>query len=452
MLWLALRVPHFGARFSFNWDSANYARGVAEFNILKQQPHPPGYILWVLSARALTPLTGGPMQAQVVVAFVMSLLALAVFYALARQLFDTRASLIWTILLAYSPAVALNSSVSSTSIVDLASSSVAGYLAFLDPRRKQWRIVACMIAIPLLGGFRQSGLGMVAPLVAGAALIHWRHAWRAICAGAVLGVLVFLAWYIPMAQSVGGWRVLSRATSEHYNLIVQLSSVFYGGPVWRHLGMIAEGLIWFGMNLCTSIVALGLMSRWERQAVPRWWLFALWLAPIMIMVFGIHTGRVGLYLLAFPPLLLLCALMGKPRLSATLAPVIISLAISYFPYGQFQFSKLWKLNYILYRGTSRMALDIETSQRKLDPVLRDLQHSADTQVFVCARELPDAPNLASVRYDFGYLNWLSPDTEYRGRSIWLFNQLGPDATLRRRFENWRRIMGDQLISLWEASP
>jgi hypothetical protein len=309
-----------------------------------------------------------------------------------------------------------------------------------------------MIAIPLLGGFRQSGLGMVAPLVAGAALIHWRHAWRAICAGAVLGVLVFLAWYIPMAQSVGGWRVLSRATSEHYNLIVQLSSVFYGGPVWRHLGMIAEGLIWFGMNLCTSIVALGLMSRWERQAVPRWWLFALWLAPIMIMVFGIHTGRVGLYLLAFPPLLLLCALMGKPRLSATLAPVIISLAISYFPYGQFQFSKLWKLNYILYRGTSRMALDIETSQRKLDPVLRDLQHSADTQVFVCARELPDAPNLASVRYDFGYLNWLSPDTEYRGRSIWLFNQLGPDATLRRRFENWRRIMGDQLISLWEASP
>src|ERR1700687_1677326 len=177
--------------------------------------------------------------------------------------------------------------------------------------------------------------------------------------------------------------------------------------------MIAEGLIWFGMNLCAWMVALGLMFRWQRKPVPGWWLFALWLAPIMIMVFGIHTGRVGVYLLAFPPLLLLCVLMGRPRGPAMIAGVLVSLAISYFPYGQIQFSKLWKLNYILYRSTPRMALDVEASQRNLESVLRGLQRSSDTQVFVCARDLPDAPNLGSVRYDFAYLNWLSPDTDYR---------------------------------------
>ena len=72
LLWLALRIPDFGARFSFDWDASQYARGMREFDIVKHQPQPPGYLLWVLSSRSLMPLAGGPMPAQTLVAFLMS--------------------------------------------------------------------------------------------------------------------------------------------------------------------------------------------------------------------------------------------------------------------------------------------------------------------------------------------------------------------------------------------
>ena len=77
LLWFLLRIPHFGARYSFDWDSSQYARGLAEFSVAKHQPHPPGYPLWVLSARWLAPLAGGPMQAQIALAFLMALAGLA---------------------------------------------------------------------------------------------------------------------------------------------------------------------------------------------------------------------------------------------------------------------------------------------------------------------------------------------------------------------------------------
>jgi hypothetical protein len=36
--------------------------------------------------------------------------------------------------------------------------------------------------------------------------------------------------------------------------------------------------------------------------------------------------------------------------------------------------------------------------------------------------------------------------------VWLFGQNGPGAEDRKKFRDWRRIWGDELVSLWEASP
>ena len=452
ILWLALRIPDFGTRFSFNWDSSQYARGMTEFNVFKHQPHPPGYLLWVLSARILEPLAGGAMQAQVIVAFLMALLALAIFYFLALRILDSQVSaLTCTALLAYAPGVALNSSISSPSITDLVSSLVAGYLAFLDPRRRQWRIVACLAALGLLAGFHQSNLALLAPLVAAAALSHWRHAWRAICAGAILGTLAFLAWYVPLTNSVGGWRVLSHLTSVQFHDSARVSSVFYGAPLRRHLAMTLNNIIYSGMNLAPWLVAFGLPFVAQRKAVQGSGRYALWIIPSLILVLGIHSGRVGYWLIAFPPLLLLCAVAGRVRIAATISSVILSLAISYFPYGRLQFSMIAPVSYVFYRSAPRMALDLEASQRNLDQTLHQLLQSGAPQPFVCARDIPEAPNIRTVTYDFAYLNWVLPEAAPIGRSIWLFDQHGPDAEIRKHYQIWRPIAADNLWSLWDAT-
>jgi hypothetical protein len=453
LLWLALRIPHLTTLFSFNLDSSQYARGMAEFNVLKDQPHPPGFPLWVFSARALAPLLGGAMRGQILLAVLMAMLGLVVFYLLARQvLADSRAAALCTLLLAYSPGIALNSSIAATSIVDMVSSSVAGYLAFLDPRRSQWRIVACLTGLGVLAGFRQSGIGLLVPFLAVAVLFHLRDAWRAVIGGALLGLVAFLAWFIPLTQSVGGFHAFSHLMNAFFLHAAGNTSIFMGGPLRRHVGMIGENLIDYSMNLTGWLVACGLFFRARWKAPPARLLYVLWIAPSLIMIFGIHSGRVGQCMQLFPPLLLLCALMSKPRMTATIAGILIALAISYFPYGQFQFSRFWYLNYLVYRATPRMALDLDASQRNLDQELRELQRSGSPQPFVCARELTEAPNIRSVTYDFAYINWVRPAAAPQGKSIWLFNQMGPDADLRKRYQSWRRISGDNLISLWEASP
>ena len=447
LLWVALHIPQFTGRYSFDWDSANYARGVAEFNVAKHQPHPPGYPLWVLTARALAPFTGGAMRAQIFLALLMMLLALAIFYVLARQMLGSEAALASTILLAFSPAVSLYGAEPGTLIVDLLASCVAGYLIFLDAGARRWKMVACMAALGVLAGFRESGVILLAPLIVAAALVHWRHARLAVAAGLLGGLAMFLAWYIPVAQSTGGWRVLQRLSAQQLQASAQVTSVFYGASVDRHLKMIAENGIYFAMNLAAWVVAFGLRKRMRGG-----WRYAVWLIPNLVMLFGIHGARAGYWLLSFPPLLLILASGGAPRLRRILAGVAVSLAISYFPYGRLLSSDRWTPYYLAYRSTPRLALDLEASQRRLDKTLHDLQASGEREPYVCARNLHEAPNIRTLTYDFSYVRWTTPEDAPAFASIWLFDRHGPDAETRQRYTTWERITGDDLISIWRSTP
>ncbi len=447
LLWIALHIPQFTARYSFDWDSSNYARGVAEFDVAKHQPHPPGYPLWVLSARALAPFTGGAMRAQIVVALLMMLLALAIFYALARHVAGNDAALAATILLAFSPAVSLYGAEPGTLIVDLLSSCVAGYLVFLDAGVRRWRIVACMAALGVLAGFRESGVILLVPLIVAASIVHWRLARRAVMAGVLIGLAMSLAWYVPVAHGTGGWRVLQRLSAEQLRVSAQGTSVLYGATVDRHLKMIAENGIYIGMNLAAWLIAFGLRKRMRGG-----WRYAVWLIPNVAMLFGIHGARAGYWLLGFPPLLLILASGGAPRLRRILAGVVVSLAISYFPYGRLLSSDRWTPYYLAYRSTPRLALDLEATQRRLDRTLHDLQASGEREPYVCARNLHEAPNIRTITYDFPYVRWTTPEDAPAFASIWLFDQHGPDAETRKRYTAWERITGDDLISFWRSTP
>jgi len=139
------------------------------------------------------------------------------------------------------------------------------------------------------------------------------------------------------------------------------------------------------------------------------------------------------------------------RMPATIAAVLLSLAISYFPYGRLQFSKIAPVSYVFYRSAPRMALDLEASQRNLDQTLHQLLQSGVPQPFVCARDIPEAPNIRTVTYDFAYVNWILPEAAPASRSIWLFDQHGPDAEIRKHYQTWRQIVADDLWSLWQAT-
>jgi hypothetical protein len=212
--------------------------------------------------------------------------------------------------------------------------------------------------------------------------------------------------------------------------------------------MTLNNFIYCGMNLAPWLVAFGLPLAW-RKIAPGWWRYALWLTPTVIVLLGIHSGRLGYWLIAFPSVLLFCAAAGRLRIPGAIAAILISLAISYFPYGLLQSTKLAPISYVFYRSTPRVALDLESSQRKLDHILLQLAQSAAPRAFVCARDVPEAPNIRTVTYDFTYVNWMLPSAAPPGRSIWLFDQHGPSSQLSNR--TWRQIASDDLWSLWETT-
>jgi hypothetical protein len=223
-----------------------------------------------------------------------------------------------------------------------------------------------------------------------------------------------------------------------------VTSVFYGAAFDRHLKMIAENFIYIGMNLAAWLIAFGL-----RRRMAGGWRYAVWLIPNLVMLFGIHGARAGYWLLSFPALLLLMA--SGATLRRLLAAVVVSIAISYFPYGRLLSSDRWTPYYLAYRSTPRLALDLEVTQRRLDQTLHDLQSSGEPEPYVCARNLHEAPNIRTVSYDFPYVRWVTPDAAPASATIWLFDQHGPDAETRKRYVTWQRISGDDLISIWRST-
>ena len=50
VLTVASRLPY-RARMLYNWDSVQFALALNEYDVVKHQPHPPGYVLYVLLGR-----------------------------------------------------------------------------------------------------------------------------------------------------------------------------------------------------------------------------------------------------------------------------------------------------------------------------------------------------------------------------------------------------------------
>ena len=81
------RLPY-RARMLYNWDAVQFALALREYDVVKHQPHPPGYILYVGLGRIVNAWLADPTAAYVTLAVVFSGLTTFVVYALARAAYD----------------------------------------------------------------------------------------------------------------------------------------------------------------------------------------------------------------------------------------------------------------------------------------------------------------------------------------------------------------------------
>jgi len=187
----------------YDLDSVNFALGMARFDPGAQQPHPPGYFLYVCLARVVNLFLRDPNTALVAISIAASCGAAWVIYLLTEKWFGRGAARMSILLFLASPLGWFHGIVALTYMVEAFFSALIGYLCWRAYSGEKACILPATVAFALAAGFRPSTALLLAPLW----LFSIRRT-RGIRLGLAIlaAVAVTLAWFLPMTAAAGGFR------------------------------------------------------------------------------------------------------------------------------------------------------------------------------------------------------------------------------------------------------
>lgn len=295
---MLIRVA-FRATYLVNWDAVNFALGVESFDLEHHQPHPPGYVGYVLLGRLVRWFVGDAVVALTAVSVLSGALATMWIYVLGRRIVNERAALIAAALFATSPLVWYYSGVALTYIVEVALALPFAWLVIEARSRRSLRLLAAAtVVLALMGALRQTSLVLFLPV--------WLYAWipfsnrdKAKTAG--LLIVLTLTWLVPLL-------ILSGGPIAYLGLSMELAQLT-GGVTWLGAGMgvlqnfaiVTTGLV-LGMHVALFAVPLAVMQRRQRSRLPlrHRRLLLIWALPPLLTYLLVHSGQLGYVLVLLP--------------------------------------------------------------------------------------------------------------------------------------------------------
>jgi hypothetical protein len=326
---LATRWP-FRSHALFSWDSANFALAMARIDIAAHRPHPPGYLGYVLAARALDLVFHDPNTSFVVWNLIVTALAAALLVRWAWELGEGQPH--QALLPAATAAMFLSGpllwfygEVAEIYPSELLVSLLVAYAAWRVIRGTASAIVWCAVALAAAAIFKVTAAILIFPLAAYA----WTRAPRplrvpAVAIGAALLAVVAATFLIlePDILSIV-WRQFATSTA---------STRVVGGTtsVFRALNLNARD------TFTAAVSALGFVNL---AALFAWIVIdrrlpagltrpvaLLWAVPWLALVLAIHIGRRG-YVLPLVPVaaLVLASFYARQRRNVAIALVTVQL-------------------------------------------------------------------------------------------------------------------------------
>jgi hypothetical protein len=305
------RIPY-RARLLPTWDAVQFVLALREYDVVKHQPHPPGYILYTALGRALQALTGDPEGSLVHLAVLASGVTVFLTYRLAWQVSGRATAVVAATSLAASPLFWFYGVVGLPYTTEAALVTAVACLAWPMARGRERFLVPSALAFAVAGGVRQSILPLLFPLWLATAWLGFRR-WRPIAGGVAVLLVVTAAWLVPMVWLTGGPGTYAAAALDLYDSTVRATTLAAAAGGWRlNLVTLAEaGVLGLGLGL-PALVGLRLARRVagasatgaaapDGDRVGRWF-FAALIVPPLVVYAAIHFGQHG-YLLAILPAL-----------------------------------------------------------------------------------------------------------------------------------------------------
>lgn len=298
---IAVRLP-FRAEFLVNWDAVNFALGINSFDLATHQPHPPGYLGWVVIGRVATWITSDPNAAMTLLSAAAGAIATALVYFLARRFVDRRAATVVALLFSTAPLIWYYSVV-ALSYMTTGAVALALLLALLKAvqDRSGRALLVASALLPLIGAMRPTDQAMLFPAWA---VVVCSFGWSTrLRATALMGTLSLL-WVGPLLWISGGPGAFAGQGSAVADLAGSRTWVFGGNlaGIGQNLGMVASGLV---LGLFGGLVVL-LLARstgirpFAGLPTDERRLLATWVAPPLAVYLLLHTGQLGYVILLLP--------------------------------------------------------------------------------------------------------------------------------------------------------
>lgn len=308
---LALRGP-FASQYLWAWDSVLYARAIADFDVASGRPHPPGYLFYVLIARAATWLAGEANAGLVVVSVLAGAAVCAAGLLVGVRIFGLAIGVLAAAILIADPLLWHYSEVAYPyTLLALLTGSV-GALLWWSRGGGAGRALVTSLALGLAAGFRQDLLLLLGPMWVWAIAVRGPGT---VLASAAVVALGSLAWLLPTMALSGG---LERYVSVTAAQIAGHSPIGGTGPqgVRENVLMTLIGLRW-QLHWALPLAPLGAWVLIRRhQLRTRLWPLALWITPAVATYMVFHIGEWAYTLSVAVPLALLAAIGGIALIEA----------------------------------------------------------------------------------------------------------------------------------------
>lgn len=312
------RIP-FRSQILYHWDSVNFAYAMREFSVAKEQPQPPGYIIYVWLCRLVDLVFNDPQQTMVWISIVASALAVVALFFLGRSMFDRRIGLMAALFLATSPLFWFYGEIALPHSLDTLMVIVSVWWLY-EVMQGDYRYLYPMIAVlAVAGGVRQQTIVFLAPVL----LFALRRVGfkRFLFAGA-LGAAICLAWFVPLVALSGGFSSYMHVMGEFGSRFQSTTSVFMGAGWWGLRRNLIKLTLYssYGWSVAVIPAAVYAIVRLWRRELPRKWetgiFMLLWTVPALTFYAIVHMGQQGLAFVFLPALLLFSAVALKRLLAS----------------------------------------------------------------------------------------------------------------------------------------
>jgi dolichyl-phosphate-mannose-protein mannosyltransferase len=283
-LTLLTRLP-FRSHLLYDHDSVQFALGLRDYDVYLHQPHPPGYFLYVHTAKLIDYFLHDANASLIWISVIASALGVAVIYNLGSALFGRRDGW-WAALIALtSPLFWFFGEVALTyAVASFLSAAVAiGAWRVLDGDDRWIYPVSALLGFS--AGFRQDLALFLGPLWL---LAVARRDLRIFISASLVLLLAVSLWFIPMVGATGGAARYFAATSELWQFNNDSAAIWNAAPATRLDTLLTlAGVLSYGVGLGAiflSFPAYVLVRKRDWRALPieKILFFVAWQAPALL--------------------------------------------------------------------------------------------------------------------------------------------------------------------------